>query len=140
MSYTNFNFGINIGSGGHYCHRGHHGHHGMHRIHHGGGWHHGGGIPTSLLGYPGTMPFYTGCNNWSSSIIGVPNYGYYHHGGHHGINTGGAITGATTGAAFGSILGLGLSGGDPAIGLLTTLLGAGLGFTAGGNLGRYGCF
>jgi hypothetical protein len=69
-------------------------------------------------------------------MIGVPNYRCYE----PRFNSGGAITGATTGAAFGSILGLGLSGGDPGMGLLTTLLGAGLGYTAGGNMGRYGCF
>ncbi len=138
MSYTNFNFGINIGGGGrhgHYGHYGHHGHHGMHRMHHGGGWP-GGGIPTSLLGYPGSMPYYGGYNDFSSRMIGVPSYQYYN----PGFNNGGAVTGATTGAAFGSILGLGLSGGDPGIGLLTTLLGAGLGYSAGGNMGRYGCF
>jgi hypothetical protein len=136
MTYMNFNF--NVGGGGY-----HHG--GMHH----GGMHHmqgyrppfmGGGMNTSLMGYPGggmpVMPYYNQCNNYSMGMIGQPCYNYYN----PGFNDGGAVAGATTGAAFGSILGLGLSHGDPGIGLLTTLLGAGLGYSAGGNIGRHGCF
>lgn len=72
--------------------------------------------------------------NMSTGMIGYPQYGYCNPNSRYNEMVGG-VAGGTLGAGFGGLLGLGLSDGDPGWGLVGTLLGAGLGYSAGRNLG-----
>lgn len=129
MNYVNFNMGVNFGAGHSYMP-----HHGSFSpvMPHYGGFHH---FPTH-----GAHPSFNTWNVYNGmcgNMIGRPYYGYRHDPFAGAL---GGIMGATAGAGFGGMLGLGLSHGDPGWGLIGTLLGTGLGFAAGRNIGRHGMF
>ncbi|MGV8124204.1 MAG: hypothetical protein AB2L14_31035 [Candidatus Xenobiia bacterium LiM19] len=133
-------FSMSFSTGGYgYNNNYHHNRHHHHHHHHGFSGNYGLRqgmpmpmyVPSSNYGCYPNMGMY---GNMSTGMIGYPQYGYCNPNSRYNEMVGG-VAGGTLGAGFGGLLGLGLSDGDPGWGLVGTLLGAGLGYSAGRNLG-----